>query len=552
MKSLLVPFAAVVVVSLAAERADACGGLFCASQGSIPVDQTAERILFEVNDDGSVTATVEITYAGDPAAFSWIVPVPEQPTDMGVASPSLLRLLDQATVPSIIPPPFTCSADFDSGEGEGEGEAAPTAPEDDGVEVVELPNVGPYGDIVVVSSDDPEALADWLNENGYLVTDAMQPAIAAYVAEGQKFLALKLQPDVAVDEIVPVRFTCPGVGPHIPIRLTALASLPEMSIVAFVAGGGRYRPTNYRDFVVDPALVRWDVATNRYNYAALVSFLVDQEGGQAFAVERAMPSGAFRAAVDATFLGTADEGEARAELNGLFDRRSYVTRLYTRMNPEEMTEDPVFALDAAAADVSGTLDLSSQPAVDVCAVAPPRCGATYCGAGAQCAETVDGAEGCVCAADQSARRIPGPSGVDTVFCASTGTDVLGAVFTGAADPCAGFACGQGTCVGVNGAPTCACAADKAARVDFAIDRGVLCVDVVRSVPPEVLVGGAPLAPVPPGSGGGDDETGLPANLDTQRRGAFCACVAARDGAGSVASVVAALALFAGAGRRRRR
>ena len=599
MNSFVVVAAAAAMVPLfTASRADACGGLFCGQptlgQTSVPVDQTAERILFEVNDDGSVTATVEISYAGDPADFSWILPVPATPTDVDVAPASILRLLDRATVPTIIPPPTTCSnapPPFAGGAADAGAAADSGGFADGGVTVTPLPNAGPYGDIVVVESTDPDALVAWLNDNGYLVTPAMEPAIDAYVLEGQKFLAMKLQPTSAVDDIVPVRFTCPGQAPHIPLRLTALASLPEMSIVAFIAGAGRYRPMSYRDFTVDPALVRWDRRAGRYNYAALVSYLVDEEGGKAFAVERAQSAAVTKQRVDGTFLGTADEQEARAELDAVLGRRAFVTRLYTRMNAEEMDEDPVFLLDAAAPNVSGTLDLSTQPAIDLCGPLPPLCGSTYCGDGASCAATVDGVEGCVCAAGQSARRIPGSNG-DTVFCAATATDVLGDVFTGPSDPCAFFSCGQGSCVGVNGAPTCACDAQKAARVDFGVARGVLCVDVAQTTPPATLVdGGTQIDPDPPApdAGAPDDDDddppfpsappgaevgndghaisaipgsddppddvdeepagGLPPNLRVQRPGAFCACVAAAPGSSGAAAVVVVVGVVLG--RRRR-
>ena len=74
---------------LAPSPATACGGFFCSNS---PVDQNAERILFEVHEPPvGVTAVVEISYTGDPDAFSWIVPVPETPT-LDVVPVSTLRV----------------------------------------------------------------------------------------------------------------------------------------------------------------------------------------------------------------------------------------------------------------------------------------------------------------------------------------------------------------------------------------------------------------------------------------------------------------------------
>jgi hypothetical protein len=326
--------AVVAAVLHVAEPARACGGFFCSSQTPIPVDQTAERILFEVNDDASVTATVEVSYFGDPSAFSWIVPVPETPTSVDVASPSVLLLLDQATRPRILPRPTFCSTPPSPGGGSDAGTGVDAgslsdggSPAGDGGVVVQpLPNVGPYGEIVVVSATDPAELVTWLNDNDYLVTAAMEPFIAQYVDEGQKFLAVRLQPSAGVDDIVPIRFTCPGDGPHIPLRMTAIAARPELSVIAFIAGAGRYRSLEYPDFVVDPADVRLD-RFGRYNYFPLVSWLVDEEGGRAFVTERAQPAASIKTLVAQQFLNTADADAARADLNAILDRRAFVTRL---------------------------------------------------------------------------------------------------------------------------------------------------------------------------------------------------------------------------------
>ncbi len=59
-----------------APSAHACGGFFCTN---VPVDQAAERIIFAVNDDGTIDAYVQINYTGAPDAFAWVVPVPTRP-----------------------------------------------------------------------------------------------------------------------------------------------------------------------------------------------------------------------------------------------------------------------------------------------------------------------------------------------------------------------------------------------------------------------------------------------------------------------------------------
>src|SRR5687767_9209431 len=78
---------------LALPHAQACGGLFC---NTLPVDQNAERIIFVVHDDGTISAIVGINYVGKAEDFSWIVPVPSVP-QVDVAETELLDTLQFAT-----------------------------------------------------------------------------------------------------------------------------------------------------------------------------------------------------------------------------------------------------------------------------------------------------------------------------------------------------------------------------------------------------------------------------------------------------------------------
>ena len=59
----LIACVSLATIAFAARPADACGGLFCSSVQSTPVDQTQERFLFEVNAVGSVK---------DPSTGEWI------------------------------------------------------------------------------------------------------------------------------------------------------------------------------------------------------------------------------------------------------------------------------------------------------------------------------------------------------------------------------------------------------------------------------------------------------------------------------------------------
>src|SRR5262245_37275560 len=75
--------------------AQACGCLSppAVTEGSFAVNQSAEQIIFET-EPGWVTAHVLIKYAGDPAQFAWIVPVPEVP-ELGISPVTAFGILDR-------------------------------------------------------------------------------------------------------------------------------------------------------------------------------------------------------------------------------------------------------------------------------------------------------------------------------------------------------------------------------------------------------------------------------------------------------------------------
>ncbi len=160
-------------------RARACGGFFC---NAVPVDQTAERIVFRVRDD-STTMVVQIAYSGAAADFAWVLPVVELPDveSLAVFPQQALTMLDANTGP-IFRFPEQCSS-----LGSCPFCAGPSG--DAGAVTIHFETaVGPY-ELVAIESEDPEALFTWLQDHGFNVSAAMRPYIESYVVEGMKFLA---------------------------------------------------------------------------------------------------------------------------------------------------------------------------------------------------------------------------------------------------------------------------------------------------------------------------------------------------------------------------
>jgi len=483
----------------------ACGGFFCSQ---VNVDQTSERILFEVNPDNTIGLTVEISLTGDSDSFSWLIPLPPNTAESGAAATdgidndgnghiddyvlvptadgapyatatnSALMLLDGMTTPRIIAPPQTGWEDFDNdgfaGDDDDDDDLAGGGAEDGpGVTVVDLPQVDDYvGELI--SATDTDTLVTWLNDNGYVITAEMYPFVAQYVASGMAFLGIQLapEPQAGVYSIKPLNLTYHGSTPIVPLTLSAVSAEPEMGFVVFIAAEDNYEADNYLSLDIDDDLLQADPRTGDSNYYPLISWLADQApGAQAFFKEYSDSMDNVSELVWNVWLGTEDQDEAQQFVFDLVGRHDRITRLYTRMSNWEMDADPAFVpVTGSFETVSNVHDLSNREAIHIdMSLAPPLpCNDTYCGPFGVCATTSLGIDGCACNAGSVARGIIGPSvgsaGMNfTVSCQDASFDLGVQDVADLADPCDGVSCGaMGTCMPLNGGPTCLCGAGYAA------------------------------------------------------------------------------------------
>jgi hypothetical protein len=507
---------------LTSSEAQACGGFFCGRQ---PVDQTAERILFEVGSD-SVTMTTQISYQGKAEDFAWILPLGEvpDPKSLAVFPQKALNALDSNSGPTFtMPNDPACYASF--GCAVCDSAPAPTSAPSQGaspppVTVYLRAEVGPF-DVAVVGSSSPAELVNWLHGAGYRITPAMEPYVARYTEEGMKFLALKLQDTADVKDLKPFRFTLPGTAPSIPLRMTALAAEPEMGIVVFVLGQQRYEGKNWDNIEIADDQIKYDFFSDRYpnatNWTQLVAKGVDEHGGQGWVTEFAGSSATYAEQVGTQVqndnFATPEDREAAQVLLASLQAYPYLTRLYTRVSAEEMTSDPIFGRSALG-DVSTSHQLSRfVNGVDQCAMGPrvstDPCDFTSCGAAGLCRPipvantgmsmvsngSVDPSApvaGCACWAGATARLTYAPDGTTTVVCQDGRLSFLnpgdsddqggGEVLP---DPCAGFSCGSnGQCISMNLTPTCVCDQGYVAVGQITADgtRQMNCVKPADAVP----------------------------------------------------------------------
>lgn len=333
-----------VTMLVSAQPTLACGGLFCQN---IPVDQAAERIIFTV-DPGQVSAYVQINYTGAAPDFAWVVPVPSVP-DVDVVEMDSFQELQAATDPVFMLPPVPdCLFNRNRGVAFGPAAGVMESAAEEEVTVFASGEVGPYAyDVVGTETGNANALIDWLNENNYRITPEMEPLVFVYVEEKMVFLAMKLQPEQGVQDIQPVKMTYASDRPMIPLRLTAVAAIPNMGVYTWIFGRARAESLNYTGLEIDDDDISLlNSFAQSTNYLQLVAGEIDRFGGQAFVTEYAQP--------------TQNLSVVDPLLQALRERYPYLTRFYGQMSPDEMTVDPVFDFDNQLPDISNIHDLTDR------------------------------------------------------------------------------------------------------------------------------------------------------------------------------------------------
>ncbi|MCL4224631.1 MAG: DUF2330 domain-containing protein [Myxococcales bacterium] len=522
--------AAASALTVASVRvADACG---CVSppvpdplgKADYAVNQLAEQIIFEVEQNW-VTAHVLIKYAGDPDKFAWIVPVPEAP-ELGLSPVSAFALLDRATAPDVgvdvvdLCPVSEWACRYHPAPrcGGGGGGCGDVSSADDGffadaagadgasggggepVTVLGTEVVGDY-ETVTFRASEAAAAAQWLRDNGFIVNETTTLYMEPYVEANMVFVAARLVPGAGVNAIKPLRMRFRAPFPMIPLVLTAVAAEPHLTVTAFVYGTQAFRPLGHPVVTIDPARIAQD-RDGRGNYPMVLARTVDEAGGDGFVVEYRGPSPRPTFGGQASFCcdqgwdlcsvgnnqqcecprdefdradceAVGDVLEGVAFLDGMTARHAVLTRITTRLSPEEMRFDPTFGPDAGASLSGLMVARGTQPNLDRCWTrvldedafratdTRQDCAAVYCGAGA-CVTTEAGA-GCDCDPGHVARRFIDLDGLPSVTCIPAAATVdLGAGGLPLPDACAEVSCGQGQCRDRNGIPVCECAGGAAA------------------------------------------------------------------------------------------
>ena len=514
--------AAVQLVEVRQARACGCLSPPAVTEGDYAIAQASEQIIFEVTP-GWVTAHVLIRYAGDPAQFAWLVPVPEVP-DLSISPVSAFGLLDAATAPQVsVTPSDVCpvsewACHYDYPESSGGGclggtEQAGLASTDAGtfgtsdaaaggappVTVINTQTVGDYQTVTFAASNAIGA-TQWLHDNGFIVNDTTSIYMESYIQANMVFVAAKLVPGAPSTAIKPLRLHYRAAYPTIPLILTAVAAQPHLTVTAFVYADQPYRPMGHPVVTIAPDRLARD-GKGRFNYPMVLARTIDEAGGDAFAVEYRGSSSPSQVGTGSCcggggdYCGIGNDGQCEcpadefdasdcAEQGDLVDgvrllralggTYASLTRITTRISPEEMTFDPGFEPDPAAVASGPMYVASTQPSLASCIqavrdraayadiTAEQGCNAMYCGPTSECVITQAG-PACACGSATVATGFIDLDEHASVTCVPAvppvdlraGGDLL-------TDACWAVDCGTGQCEDRNGVAVCRCDASSAA------------------------------------------------------------------------------------------
>jgi hypothetical protein len=289
---------AAALVTFAPSDAEACGGCFPPQPppGESQSVVTDHRMVLSVSQ-GQTTLYDQIRYSGEPASFAWVLPISGTVT-VGLSADTVFQALETQTQTTVQSPPDGCPSPTNCNYG-GLDEQAPNASAGSssgggGVEVLKKEVVGPY-ETVQLRSTDPQALDNWLAQNGFTVPADVKPVVTAYVNEKFDFLALKLLPGKGVNTMRPVRVTSQGATAVLPLRMVAAGTGAVTGVALWVVGEGRYEPQNFPTFALRAEDITWDWATRTSNYKELRAAKTTELAGKGGEIESsvALPRASF-------------------------------------------------------------------------------------------------------------------------------------------------------------------------------------------------------------------------------------------------------------------
>ncbi|MCJ1676695.1 DUF2330 domain-containing protein [Streptomyces sp. APSN-46.1] len=230
---------------ISAAYACGCGAMVPDAMSRIGVDRETSVVRWDGRTEQIV---MRFTVAGDAKRAAWIMPVPSRATvELGNAElfDQLSRLIRPERKTRTYFWPRGRDWPFSSGDRDGAGAALPGAG-DPAVGVVGREQLGDF-DVARLTATDPDALRDWLEDNGFKLPDRLATELRPYVDQKWEYVAVRLAPrqqgKPLRGDLDPLRIRFDSDRLVYPMRLSRMAKSPQ-SLGLFVLADHRMEPSS--------------------------------------------------------------------------------------------------------------------------------------------------------------------------------------------------------------------------------------------------------------------------------------------------------------------
>ena len=329
-----------IISSLAGIAPALADGGYFAGGDNVQVETTDQRVIFTYGDN-ETWMTLQTGKSGDATDFAWVVPTTQLLTaeDLSVKSASVFYDLDRITAPTLVYfqsgcTTAGCAADIGDGTGS-----------ENTIEIFEEFKVGDFA-VQVLGATDSQNLATWLDDEGYGVPPGGADVFDNYVAQGFYFVAVKFEGAETLHQDIPADssaneyyeeentfgdalvFHMPGHVTTFQLVISTLSTVDTVNITIYTIGEHRYGVKNFPTVDLEIQEAFEDGDFSEWYEEKFDSVSTD---AQAFVVEFAdeVYSSELRG-----IPGTEQWNDEYTNYKDLF-----VTRLRTKMPPEQMTKD---------------------------------------------------------------------------------------------------------------------------------------------------------------------------------------------------------------------
>ncbi|MFC4496961.1 DUF2330 domain-containing protein [Streptomyces ovatisporus] len=217
-----------------------CGGMVTRDRSRIAVEHETSAVSW---DGRTEQILMSLKVSGDAEEAAWIMPVPQRAT-VRLGGPRLFTQLGRLTAPVHRDRHHFWPRSGDWPYDDEDGAAAPGG----AVDVVGWKRLGPF-DVATLTATDPDALEDWLDDNGFALPERLGRELKPYVERRWEYVAIRLAPgsnergDVLGGTLEPLHLTFESEQFVYPMRLSRAASKPQY-LRLYVLAAHRMRPVS--------------------------------------------------------------------------------------------------------------------------------------------------------------------------------------------------------------------------------------------------------------------------------------------------------------------